>query len=130
MVTVKEGRPPELWQEFQALLKLGPPQQPTPTLPNKTRRRYRWVAQLPYSDSEKRAWTLGAIRCEETAPPGEKTTFARLTHWAVNRDAVLALADHVGRLRTKIENEGFNVQKNSGLNLEHVFSQNWDHAKA
>jgi len=42
----------------------------------------------------------------------------------------MAIADQVGRLRVKIENEGFNVQKNSGLNLEHVFSQNWDHAKA
>jgi hypothetical protein len=42
----------------------------------------------------------------------------------------MAIADQVGRLRQKIENEGFNVQKNSGLNLEHVFSQNWDHAKA
>ena len=44
--------------------------------------------------------------------------------------AAVALADQVGRLRQKIENEGFNVQKNSGLNLEHVFSQQWDHAKA
>jgi hypothetical protein len=28
-----------------------------------------------------------------------------------------------GRLRWKIENEGFNVQKNSALNLEHPYSQ-------
>lgn len=41
----------------------------------------------------------------------------------VNRNSVLTIADQMGRLRTKIENEGFNVQKNSGLNLEHVFSQ-------
>jgi hypothetical protein len=53
-----------------------------------------------------------------------------LTNLAVNRHSVIAIADQVGRLRQKIENEGFNVQKNSGLNLEHVFSQNWDHAKA
>ena len=53
-----------------------------------------------------------------------------MTNLAVNRDCVIAIADQVGRLRVKIENEGFNVQKNSGLNLEHVFSQNWDHAKA
>jgi hypothetical protein len=85
---------------------------------------------LPYIDSQKRSWTLGAILCEETSPTGQKTTFAWLTNLAVNRDSVIALADQVGRLRTKIENEGFNVQKNSGLNLEHVFSQNWDHAKA
>ena len=130
VVTFKEGRTPELWQEFQALLKLSPQQKLTTILPDKTRRLYRWVELLPYTDSEKRPWTLGAILCEETSPDGEKTTFAWLTNLAVNRDSVIAIADQVGRLRQKIENEGFNVQKNSGLNLEHVFSQNWDHAKA
>ncbi len=130
VVTFKEGRTPELWREFQALLKLCPEQKRTVTLPDKTRRVYRWVEQLPYIDSEKRAWTLGAIVCEETSPTGQKTTFAWLTDRAVNRDSVVAIADQIGRLRQKIENEGFNVQKNSGLNLEHVFSQNWDHAKA
>jgi len=111
-------------------LKLCPEQKRTTTLPDKTRRVYRWVEQLPYRDSEKRSWILGAILCEETSTSGEKTTFAWLTNLAVNRDSVMAIADQVGRLRQKIENEGFNVQKNSGLNLEHVFSQNWDHAKA
>ena len=130
VVTFKVGRTPELWQEFQALLKLSPQQKLTTILGDKTRRVYRWVEQLPYIDSEKRAWTLGAMVCEETSPTGEKTTFAWLTNLAVSRDSVIAIADQVGRLRTKIENEGFNVQKNSGLNLEHVFSQNWDHAKA
>ena len=130
VVTFKEGRTPELWQEFQALLKLSPEQKRTVRLGDKTRRVYRWVERLPYVDSEKRSWTLGAIVCEETSPTGKKTTFAWLTNLAVHRDSVIAIADQVGRLRQKIENEGFNVQKNSGLNLEHVFSQNWDHAKA
>lgn len=130
VVTFKEGRTPELWREFQSLLKLSPQQKRVTTLTDKTRRVYRWVEQLPYCDSEKRDWTLGAILCEETSPTGEKTTFAWLTNLAVNRNSVIAIADQVGRLRQKIENEGFNVQKNSGLNLEHVFSQNWDHAKA
>jgi hypothetical protein len=130
VVTFKEGRTPALWQEFQALLKLSPHHQITTTLPDKTRRVYRWVPDLRYRDSEQRDWTLGAILCEETAPTGTKTTFAWLTNHAVHRDSVIPIADQVGRLRSKIENEGFNVQKNSGLNLEHVFSQNWDHAKA
>jgi len=130
VVTFKEGRTPSLWQEFQARLGMCPDQKLTTTLPDKTRRVYRWVEALPYTDSEKRTWTLGAIQCEETSPTGAITIFAWLTNLAVHRDSVIAIADQVGRLRTKIENEGFNVQKNSGLNLEHVFSQNWDHAKA
>ena len=38
------------------------------------------------------------------------------------------IAQKGGRYRWKIENEGFNRQKNSGLNLEHVYSidpENW-----
>ncbi|MGA2750959.1 MAG: hypothetical protein ABSG59_19485 [Verrucomicrobiota bacterium] len=130
VVTFKEGSLPALWQEFQALLKLQPEQKLALKGPDKTRRLYRWVEHLPYTDSQDRPWTLGAILCEETSPTGEKTTFAWLTNLAVNRQSVIAIADQVGRLRVKIENEGFNVQKNSGLNLEHVFSQDWDHAKA
>ncbi len=36
---------------------------------------------------------------------------------------VVALANEGGRLRWKIENEGFNVQKNGGYALEHVYGQ-------
>ena len=53
VVTFKEGRTPELWREFQALLKLKPEQKRTVLLPDKTRRLYRWVEQLPYIDSPK-----------------------------------------------------------------------------
>jgi hypothetical protein len=34
------------------------------------------------------------------------------------------LANGAGRLRWKIENEGFNLQKNGGFGLEHAYSQN------
>ena len=33
------------------------------------------------------------------------------------------IANQGGRLRWKIENEGFNIQKNGGFNLEHVYSR-------
>jgi hypothetical protein len=130
VVTFKEGRLPDLWREFQSLLALQPQTQLQTLLPGGTRQRFRWVEQLDYIDSAERAWTLGAIQCEETSPTGEHTTFAWLTNLAVNRQTVMDIAQGGGRIRVKIENEGFNVQKNSGLNLEHVFSQNWEHAKA
>jgi hypothetical protein len=52
--------------------------------------------------------TLNGCRCSpqhlnEIAPGGEKTTFAWLTNLAVRRQSVMAIADHVGRLRVKIE---------------------------
>jgi hypothetical protein len=41
----------------------------------------------------------------------------------------VSIADGAGRLRWKIENEGFNEQKNGGLNLEHAYSENVQAAK-
>jgi hypothetical protein len=42
----------------------------------------------------------------------------------LNKKTVEPIAQKGGRCRWKIENEGFNCQKNSGLNLEHVYSTN------
>ena len=36
---------------------------------------------------------------------------------------VITLANEGGRLRWKIENEGFNTQKNGGFALEHAYSK-------
>jgi len=130
VVTFKEGRLPDLWREFQSLLRLVPNQCLRERLPEGTRRLYRWIEQLPYRDSEGRNHCLNALLCQETSPAGEPTTFAWLTDLPLNRQTVLAVARQGGRLRSTIENEGFNVQKNSGLNLEHAYSLNWTKAKA
>ena len=130
VVTFKEGRLPDLWREFQALLRLVPNQGLREQLPDRTRRLSRWIEGLTYVDSEGRTHTLNALRCEETSPAGEVTTFAWLTDLPLNRQTVLAVANQGGRLRSTIENEGFNVQKNSGLNLEHAYSLEWTKAKA
>jgi len=42
---------------------------------------------------------------------------------------VIELANDGGRLRWKIENEGFNVQKNGGYGLTHEYSKNDNSAK-
>ncbi|MCL4855176.1 MAG: hypothetical protein KJZ78_27755, partial [Bryobacteraceae bacterium] len=45
----------------------------------------------------------------------------------------MAVTEHGGqggRSRFSIENEGFNVQKSSGVNLEHAHSMDWTKAKA
>jgi len=130
VVTFKEGRTPQLWKEFQAQLGLLPRQRIKQTLPDQTVRVYRWVEALDYQDSEQRVFKINALLCQETSPAGQETTFAWLTDLPLNRDTVLEVAGQGGRLRVKIENEGFNVQKNSGLNLEHPFSLHWDKAKA
>jgi hypothetical protein len=122
VVTFKEGRTPSLWQEFQALL----PQCPENILKREwgdgREQQFRWVTQLDYQDSENRRWKLNALECRETTADGPEQYFAWLTPLPVGRRTVEEIAQKGGRLRWKVENEGFNRQKNSGLNLEHVYS--------
>jgi len=80
------------------------------------------VNQLAYEDSDGRCWKLNALECTETMADGEQQYFAWLTILPVGRKTVEEIAQKGGRDRWKMENEGFNRQKNSGLNLEHVYS--------
>ena len=73
--------------------------------------------------------TVGIIiKCHETQydskQQSNKTTRHKwLTNFTLTTGNVDVLANQGGRLRWKIENEGFNVQKNSDLNLEHAYSE-------
>jgi hypothetical protein len=120
--TFKPGRLPALWQEFQALLELCPENQVVRMTPEGVRQVYRWVNDLRYTDSAGRTWTFPAIVCTETDPEGKKTEWSWITSLDVNHETVVAVATHGGRERWREENEGFNTQKNSGLNLEHAYS--------
>ncbi len=122
----KPGRIPSLWEDFQRLLSLCPKQHVEWTTPDQTRQVYRWV-DLHYVDSEKRAWNFTGIDCDQTTKQGEKSEWSWVTSLSVNCQTVVNVAMNGGRERWRVENEGFNTQKNSGLNLEHVFShKNWE----
>jgi hypothetical protein len=122
VVTFKEGRTPTLWREFRTLLPECPQNVLRQVWKDEPTQEFRWVNQLTYEDSEGRSWKLNALECTETAADGSTQYFAWLTPLPVNRKTVEEIAQKGGRYRWKIENEGFNRQKNSGLNLEHVYS--------
>ncbi len=91
--------------------------------------RYEWIdLPFPYSTH-----TLYWIRCEETTTRYDKdkqplkkqdnpTTFVWVTNLKVTSANVQQLAE-AGRSRWKIENEGFNTQKNGGYALGHKYSR-------
>jgi hypothetical protein len=120
IIVFKEGSLPALWQEYQALLKLCPKNRKTHTTDDDARQTFAWVSQLEHVDDQKRSHRVNAFQCQEKID-GETHFFAWLTNWPVNRDNVTTLANSGGRCRWKIENEGFNLQKNSGFNLEHAY---------
>jgi hypothetical protein len=89
---------------------------------------YHWVRQIDYRDSQDRHHDLNVLVCKESKPTRREdrsaTTFKWLTNFIPTAHNVDTLANQAGRLRWKIENEGFNIQKNGGFLLEHPYSQN------
>ncbi|MDP1966633.1 MAG: hypothetical protein Q8K93_31075 [Reyranella sp.] len=88
---------------------------------------YRWVQQIDYLDVQDRHHILNVLACQETKPARQgdtTTTFKWLTNLIPTAHNVDILANRGGRLRWKVENEGFNIQKNGGFHLEHPYSQN------
>jgi hypothetical protein len=130
VLTFKEGRMPAVWQEFQTLLPLCPRNRLERVTADGVRQVFRWVKDLEYQDSKGRRWRFTALECVETAADGTVAYFAWLTDLPVSVNTVVDIATKGGRYRWKIENEGFNRQKNSGLNLGHVYSINPEKAQA
>ena len=99
----------------------------------KTQQQFTWVNQISYRDSQQRDHTLSVLACRETKPTPagqlETSQFMWVTDLTLTPNNVREVADNAGRIRWKIENEGFNVQKNGGFALKHAYSQNVTAAK-
>lgn len=114
MVTFKRGSMPALFEEYEALRKLCPENRLTLTVDGELQR-LAWVEDLEHGNHR-----LQALECDVTAPD-EHHHFVWLTSFKVDANKAFTLANHGGRLRWKIENEGFNTQKNGGFALEHTY---------
>lgn len=129
IITLKSGSLPSVNEEFHALCRSNPEHQlrrDTGT-DERIRQHYRWANDIDYVDNEKRAHRLAVFECRETKPvkssEEKTTTFRWVSNFAVKQANVIALAEQGGRLRWKIENEGFNIQKTGGYELEHAYTQ-------
>ena len=81
-----------------------------------------WVQDLLHKKH-----TLHYLQCKETVTntTTNKTTtvnFVRITNLPTSKATVKKMAV-AGRLRWKIENEGFNEEKNNGYNMQHLYSR-------
>lgn len=124
VIVFKEGSIKTLWREFQTLLTLCPKNR-LEVREDGWKHEYRWVNELPYRDSDKREWELQAIQYKGEGPKGEKSEWAWLVtkDLRVNEATVEKIVWGAGRPRWREENQGFNVQKNSGLAMEHAYSE-------
>jgi len=122
MIVLKDDDLPSINEEFDALSKL----QSENRLVWRTgkgaqiKQAFRWADDIAYVDSEKKEHTLSAIECLETKPDKEgqkKTTkFKWVTNYHVSCKNITILSNEGGRVRWKIENEGFTYKKREDTN--------------
>jgi hypothetical protein len=135
MIVLKDNDLSSVNEEFAALLKLqrGNRFYWRTGKNAEIRQNFRWTEDISYVDSESREHILSVIECRETKSnpkKEEKTTkFKWVTNYKVSANNVVTLANDGGRIRWKVENEGFNVQKNGGYGLEHAYTNNPTSAK-
>ncbi len=90
---------------------------------------FRWVNDIDYRDH-----TLHWFECVESkqhtrSGKQEEHRFVHVTDLKITADTAPVLSD-TGRLRWKIENEGFNSRKNHGCAMQHKYARaSWRAAK-
>jgi hypothetical protein len=112
----KEGRAPARWKEAIEACERHPRNRKQVHQEDGTDQDFAWATDLCHGQQ-----IVHAIRCAETHPRGKTAHWAWVTSLRVNHRNVDVIANQGGRLRWKIENEGFNVQKNGGIKLKHDY---------
>jgi hypothetical protein len=129
LIVLQEKDIPSVHEEFNALLPLAPENELRfrTGVRGEVKQLFHWMNDILYAPLGGPEHTVAVLRCLEDKPDGhgqrETTRYKWITNFTVTPANVVALANQGGRLRWKIENEGFNVQKNGGYALEHVYSE-------
>lgn len=119
IIRFKDGSLPSVAEEFHTLKEMEPDQV------LKFREAdvdvtYKYVTDIPYQDHK--------LNIVEYMRSDLQYPFVFVTDLPISRRNCVGLVND-GRRRWKIENEGFNTQKNHGYELKHLFSKNYNAMK-
>jgi len=134
-ITLSDDQLRSVNEEFESLAKANPADRLTwrTGRDGQTRQEFRWVNDIAYIDSQGHEHALSVLECRDSRTDKEgleqTTKYKWVTNVCVDARNAVALANEGGRLRWKIENEGFNVQKNGGYDLEHAYTHDEDGMK-
>lgn len=119
IITLKDGNLRFVWEEAESLIPLQKDNKLEVTTHKKMKRetkrettKHQWVTEINY-----KGYNLNWIKAEEDNRKYVFVTSLKTT------DKTIAQISFSGRLRWKIENEGFNEQKNGGYELKHKYSE-------
>lgn len=131
IITLKDGNLPSVWEEVKLLKKAGAS---TSVETHDVVGRQKVVAEYCFLNGiEYKTHAINFLEAyiiktditktdtQKDKPPAEER-FVHVTDIEVTSKNAKAISDY-GRLRWKIENEGFNEQKNSGYKLSHKYSR-------
>lgn len=125
IAVLKEGHMPQVYDEFKRLLPLQPENRLAQTIGGGSiKQQLAWVSGIEYHE-----YLLNVLQCTETKKKTkdnepETTNFVWVTNLTITKKTCSEIANQGGRLRWKIENQGFKAQKRDGFELEHDFSEN------
>ena len=128
LIVLKDDDLPVLHQEYKALRLLQTRNnrslRPAPNI--LLYQHFNWVKQVEYIDTKRRKHLLNVIECRESLNPSYAEEKDRKFKFITNLNPTeknVPLLCQGGRDRWKIENEGFNVQKNQDFELEHAYTK-------
>lgn len=108
IIRFKEGAIPTVYNEFTKIVEKD----------NEcTKKKYEFVTKIDYKD-----YKINMIRYKEIKNKVE-TEFVYMTDLPITNKNIEA-SIVIGRKRWKIENEGFNIQKNGTFDIGHLYSKN------
>lgn len=117
VITFKEGSMSAVYTEAMAIKTLQKENRDKYEKDN-VRQEYAWATEIEYE-----SYKLNVLECMEFKRGGKKPKrYMWLTNVGITHKNFKEIGNNGGRLRWKIENEGFNMQKNGGYKLEHVYS--------
>ncbi len=117
IITFKEGSMPERFPEAGTLAAMQKDNRLTVEQPDRVQH-FQWADQLPVAE-----FAPSVLFCREHLVDKDEHLFVWMTNFYLARNNVADTANKGGRLRWNIENQGFNVQKNNGYEMEHPYSE-------
>ena len=132
-ITLQEGSLPSVWTEVYGLEILQADNRHTKIsyLPDgkKVVQVFRWVTEIDYKGHclnwmeccEKETW-IEKKSADIAQKKSKETRFVYITNLPLEKSNIVR-ACQTGRMRWKIENEGFNILKNGGYKMKHKYAR-------
>lgn len=126
LIVLSDEDIPDINREFEALTQMSPDCQRQMVLEDGSKQFFRWMNAISYTDSNFDQHNLSVLELVQKSQDDQGKEHTSKHKWVTNFTLMFSNAPKLsaaGRSRWKIENEGFNLQKNGGFCLEHPYSQ-------